>query len=124
MKKHILIIDDEASIRDLLGQFLTGQDYQVNAVASAGEALRAARHQPPDLIISDLQLENSDGLEMIAQLKTTCPSTPVILLTGVLFDGKVVRDILSAKVASYLAKTSSLAQILAEVRRLLSSTKP
>jgi len=119
MKKHILIIDDEASIRDLLGQFLTGQDYRVTAVASAAAALRAGQQQRPDLIISDLQLEDSDGLEMIAELKAMFPAAPVILLTGVLFDAKVVREILSAKVASYLAKTSSLAQILAEVHRLL-----
>ena len=69
MKKHILIVDDEASIRDLLGQFLTGKDYKVTTVASAAEALRAGQNERPDLIISDLQLEDSDGLEMIARLR-------------------------------------------------------
>jgi DNA-binding NtrC family response regulator len=118
MKKHILIVDDEANVRDLLDRFLTGSGFRVTAVESADAALSTVRKDPPQLIISDLQLEDSDGLEMIAQLKSLLPDTPVILLTGVLFDPKVVREVLSGKVSAYLEKTSSLARILGEVKRL------
>jgi DNA-binding NtrC family response regulator len=119
MKKHILIIDDEASIRDILGQLLTISGYRITAVASAAAAIESSRQDPPDLIISDLQLEDADGLEMIARLKVILPNVPVILLTGVLFDQEVVSDVLKTKVACYLAKTSSLTQILESVSRLL-----
>lgn len=119
MKKHILIVDDEADIRDLLGQVLTANGYQVTAVASAAEALKAAQQSPLDLIISDLQLEDADGLEMIEELKAALPDTPVILLTGVLFDPEIVRDSLSTNVACYLPKTSSLARLMEAVQRLL-----
>jgi DNA-binding NtrC family response regulator len=119
MNKHILIIDDEASIRDILGQLLTISGYRITAVASAAAAIESVRQDPPDLIISDLQLEDADGLEMIARLKVILPNVPVILLTGVLFDQEVVSDVLKTKVACYLAKTSSLTQILESVRRLL-----
>jgi len=119
MKQHILIIDDEATIRDLLAQFLTVSQYRVTAVSSAAEALKSVTQDPPHLIISDLQLEDADGLEMIAQLKEARPQAPVILLTGVLFEPEVVRDVLSKKVACYLEKTSSLAKILETVRDLL-----
>ncbi len=123
MKNHILIIDDEATIRDLLAQFFTASDFRVTAVASAAEALRSVKHDPPNLIISDLQLEDADGLDMIDQLKAAHPDAPVILLTGVLFEAEVVRDILSKKVACYLEKTSPLTQILATVHRLLGQVK-
>jgi DNA-binding response OmpR family regulator len=119
MKQHILIIDDEATIRDLLAQFLTASEFRVTTVSSAAEALTAVRQDPPHLIISDLQLEDADGLEMIGQLKEALPHAPVILLTGVLFEPDVVRDVLSSKVACYLEKTSSLAKILETVRNLL-----
>ena len=119
MKKHILIVDDEADIRDLLAQFLTVNGYRTTAVASAAEALLVGQHDPPDLMVADLQLEDADGLEMIAELKAMLPDKPVILLTGVLFDPKVVRDVLSTKVACYLEKTSSLARILEAVQHLL-----
>lgn len=119
MNKLILIVDDEAAIRELLAQFLGHNGYRVVAVASAPEAERAVQNEPPQLIISDLQLEESDGLEMISRLKAKLPGTPIILLTGVLFDPEVVRGPLSQKVSCYLEKTSSLSQILAEVRRFI-----
>jgi DNA-binding response OmpR family regulator len=118
-KKHILIVDDEANIRELLEEFLTQNGYRVTPAQSAIEAHKVARTDPPNLIISDLQLEDSDGLDMIKSLKETLPNTPMMLLTGVLFDPKVVRDTLSKKVSCYLDKTASLSQILAEVQRLL-----
>jgi two-component system OmpR family response regulator len=124
MKPHILIIDDEATIRDLLAQFLTVSDYRVTAVESAAAALRVVQQDPPQLIISDLQLEDADGLEMIGQFKEALPAAPVILLTGVLFEPEVVRDVLSKKVACYLEKTSSLARILETVRDLLAQPRP
>jgi DNA-binding NtrC family response regulator len=119
MKKHILIVDDEANIRDLLEEFLTHNGFRVTTVPSAYEAQQTVKRDAPNLIISDLQLEDSDGLDMIEQLKSTLPKTPMVLLTGVLFDPKVVRETLSKKVSCYLEKTSSLARILHEVQRLL-----
>lgn len=119
MKKHILLVDDEVEIRELLTQFLEGSNYRVTSVGSAAEAMQAVQSNPPQLIISDLQLEDSDGLAMIDELKAKLPDAPVILLTGVFFDPTVFRDTLSKKVSGYVYKTSPLAQILGEVRRLI-----
>jgi CheY-like chemotaxis protein len=119
MKKHILIVDDEADIRELLGQFLESVGYKVTSASSQAGALEAVRSEPPHLIISDLQLEDADGLQMIARLKAVLPDVPVILLTGVLFDPKAVNDVLLSKVSCYLDKTSSLAKIQEAIRRLL-----
>ena len=108
MKKHILIVDDEAAIRNLLAEYLTRSGYRVTAANSPIEAQQAVEQDPPLLVISDLQLADSDGLDMIDQLKTTLPNTPMMLLTGVLFDPKVVREVLSGKVSAYLEKGSCL----------------
>lgn len=119
MKPHILIVDDEAPIREILSQLLDQQGFRVTEAVTATEAQQIVQRDPPDLIISDLQLEESDGLAMITELKAARPKLPVILLTGVLFDADVVRDSLSRVVASYLPKTTPLAKILDEIRRLL-----
>jgi two-component system OmpR family response regulator len=119
MKKHILIVDDEPDIRELLSEFLGSVGYKVAAVSSQAGALEAVRAEAPHLIISDLQLEDADGLQMIARLKTMLPGVPVILLTGVLFDPKAVNNVLLSKVSCYLDKTSSLAMIHAAIRRLI-----
>jgi DNA-binding response OmpR family regulator len=118
MKKHILIVDDEEDIRSLLSEFLAGSGFTVSAVPSLAAALESIRRQAPSLIISDLQLEDADGLEMIAKLRAAQPDAPVILLTGVLFGPKTVSDVLLSKVTCYLPKTCSLSIILENVRRL------
>ncbi|OHE78232.1 MAG: hypothetical protein A3G75_06915 [Verrucomicrobia bacterium RIFCSPLOWO2_12_FULL_64_8] len=119
MKKHILIVDDEEGVRAVLAEALAIGEYRVTAVASAAEAQRAVKADPPDLIISDLQLEDGDGLELIDRLKELAPKARVILLTGVLFDPTVVETTLSKKVSCYIEKTSPLKQILGEIQRLL-----
>jgi CheY-like chemotaxis protein len=64
-------------------------------------------------------MEDTDGLELIDQIKTFLPDLPVILLTGVIFDPEVVRDTISKKVSIYLDKTCSLQRVTQEVQRLL-----
>ena len=118
MQKHILIVDDEPSIREVLESFLTQSGYRVTAVSTAHEAESVASRDVPNLVITDLQLEDSDGLEMIDRLKTLLPDTPMMLLTGVLFDPKVVRNVLNKKVSCYVDKLAPLSRIMAEVDRL------
>jgi len=119
MKNHILIVDDEAQIRDMLVEILTFHGHRATAVSSAIEAEAVAADDVPDLIISDLQLEESDGLKLVEKLKTTLPNTPILLLTGVYFEPDVVRQVLGKTVTAYLYKTAPLHEILATVDRLL-----
>ncbi len=119
MSKSILHIDDEAAIRDIVAELLKSEGYSVRSVATPGEALAAAREAMPDLIISDLQLDEADGLETIAELHKLDASTPVILLTGVLIDPKVARETVGRLVTSYIEKTRPLAEIVREVARII-----
>jgi len=119
MKKTILHLDDEAEIRDLLTQYLTARGYRVVSVSSPTEAMKAIRQEKPDLIITDLQLEDADGLEVVEQFKAVVPNTPVILLTGVLIDPQVAEETVGTKVAAYIEKTASLTKLVAEVKRLI-----
>ncbi len=117
--KHILVIDDEAPVRVVLSRALTRQTYRVTEAGSAEEARRAVQQQRPDLIITDLQMEDTDGLELVRELKTLAPGVPVLLLTGVIFDPEVVEKTIRHRVDGYLEKTVPLHRVLEEVRRLL-----
>lgn len=119
--KHILAIDDEAPILDLLKEYLSSQGYRVSTAGTAVEARHIAEADAPDLIISDLQLEETDGLHLIEQLRALMPAKPVILLTGVLFDPQVVEENLKWKVSAYVSKTAPLQVLLHEIRRLIGS---
>jgi two-component system response regulator GlrR len=114
---HLLFIDDEAEIREILSQALTAYGYRVTAAASAEEALQVVRNDRPDVVVTDLQLEETDGFAVIDAVKAIAPQTPVILLTGVLFDAGTIEKIGAGKVSGYIQKTASLDQIRAEIQR-------
>jgi DNA-binding response OmpR family regulator len=116
---HILAIDDEAPILDLLLQYLTAQGYRVSTATNAVAARQVVDSDPPQLIVSDLQLEEGDGLQLVEQLRAQLPNVPVILLTGVLFDNQVVEENLKWKISAYVSKTAPLQTLVAEIKRLL-----
>ncbi len=116
---HILAIDDEAPILELLHDYLAAQGYRVSTASTAAAARQVVDNDPPNLILSDLQLEETDGLHLIEQLRTQLPNVPVILLTGVLFDAHVVEENLKWKISAYVSKTAPLQTLVAEIKRLL-----
>ena len=119
MKKHILSVDDEQDIRELLQESLGMRGYRVSAAAMPDEARKIAKADRPDLIILDFQIEESDGFILIDEFKKLYPDIPLMLLTGAVFGKGAVREAIEKKVASYLDKTASLAQIVDEIQRLI-----
>ena len=119
MKKHILSVDDEQDIRELIQESLSMQGYRVSTAATPDEARKIAKADRPDLIILDFQIEESDGFVLIDEFTKTYPGIPLMLLTGAVFGKGAVREAIEKKVASYLDKTASLSQIIAEIHRLI-----
>ena len=119
MKKHILSVDDESDIRELLKESLSMAGYRVSTAALPEEARRIAKADPPQLIILDFQIEEGDAMTLIQEMRTLCTGVPIMLLTGAVFGKGAVREAIEKKVDGYLDKTASLAEILAEVERLL-----
>ena len=119
MKKHILAVDDEQDIRELLQESLGLQGYRVSTAANPDQARKIAQADRPDLIILDFQIEESDGFVLIDEFRKLYPNIPLMLLTGAVFGKGAVREVIEKKVASYLDKTASLSQILDEIHRLI-----
>lgn len=85
MAGTILVVDDDASMRDLLRLHLTAAGYEVQVAEDAIAAGYLILRGPPDLIISDVNMPHLDGFEFIEALKAdkTLPDIPVIFLTSV-----------------------------------------
>lgn len=82
----ILIVDDDIAIRHSLGLMLKRARYDVEAVASPGEAMEIVRATTPQLILMDMNFSlttsGDDGIELLQKVKIFCPDTPVILITA------------------------------------------
>jgi two-component system nitrogen regulation response regulator NtrX len=80
----ILIIDDEADIRDLVAGILEDDGHQVRAARDSDEALDAIRRRRPSLVVLDIWLQGSriDGLELLAMFKEIDPELPVVVISG------------------------------------------
>ncbi|HRO02925.1 MAG TPA: sigma-54 dependent transcriptional regulator, partial [Terricaulis sp.] len=84
MASDILIIDDEADIRDLVSGILEDDGHQVRTARDSDEALEAMRRRTPSLIVLDIWLQGSrmDGLELLSMFKEIDPDMPVVVISG------------------------------------------
>lgn len=117
---RLIIADDETHIVHVLAYKLRNAGYDVRTAADGEEAYELAVQDPPDLIITDLQMPYMSGLEMCAKLKTN-PATsnlPAIMLTA---RGHALAqtDLAATNIKMVLSKPFSPRQILEEVERIL-----
>jgi DNA-binding NtrC family response regulator len=80
--KHMLVVDDEKSMRDLLAEYLTEYGYQVTCAANGREALELYRQGKFDIVLSDLCMEPMDGLELLHKIKMIHADAIFIMITG------------------------------------------
>lgn len=119
MKQHILVVDDEPQIRELLKAYFSKHGYDVTTAADAEAALRLADETPLNLVILDVLLPDIDGLEVLEKLKDAHPSLPVIIMTGIGFDEELLQEAIQKGASGYVSKTLPLDQLLMEVHRNL-----
>jgi DNA-binding NtrC family response regulator len=117
MKKHILIVDDDASIRSSLQNILTDSDYDVT-VAEDGDSAQDA-FSKADLLILDLYLPIQDGWDILGHVNSNYPLLPVIIITG-LVDQLDETTIPGA--SAFLEKPVEVPALLRTVERLLGQT--
>lgn len=118
---HILIVDDNAEMRDLLGRALRREGYRVSA-AGDGKGMRAAlAEERIDLVLLDLMLPGEDGLTLCRDLRATS-ALPVIMLTA---KGEELDRVLGLKMGAddYIPKPFSTLELLARIEAVLRRAK-
>ncbi|MEO8971147.1 MAG: response regulator transcription factor [Ktedonobacteraceae bacterium] len=118
MKAHILVVDDDPRITDLLRRVLAYEGYSVAIAASGNEALTRTLERPPDLIVLDIMLPGIDGLEVARRLRAAGDNVPILMLTA--------RDAVTDRVEGfktgaddYLVKPFAPEELVARVMALL-----
>ncbi|HVC18618.1 MAG TPA: response regulator [Vicinamibacterales bacterium] len=117
-RPRVLVVDDEASIRDLLSKTLALAEYDVDAVPDGRSALERMRLYPYDLLIIDLKMPGMDGLSVIREAKRYKADLPVIIITGYSTEASAIEAV-NLGVAGYLTKPFRVPQVLAAAAKAL-----
>ena len=115
---RILVVDDDAAVRDSLLRTLRFEGYQVDTAGDGQEALDAVRLDEPDAMILDVSMPTMDGLHACRQLRAEGVLLPVLMLTARDSVGDRVAG-LDAGADDYLSKPFALQELLARLRALL-----
>jgi two-component system OmpR family response regulator len=123
MPARLLVVDDEATILELLSGSLRLAGFEVMTASSGAEAVRAAASGRPDLVLLDVMMPDGDGFEALRRIRSGGAEVPVIFLTA--------RDEVPDRVAGfavgaddYVTKPFSLDELLGRIRAVLKRTRP
>jgi excisionase family DNA binding protein len=117
-RPRVLVVDDEASIRDLLAKTLALAEYDVDVAPDGRSALDRMRMYPYDLLIADLKMPGMDGLTVIREAKRFKADLPVIIITGFSTESSAIEAV-NLGVAGYLTKPFRVPQVLAAAAKAL-----
>ncbi|MDG0857185.1 response regulator [Roseateles puraquae] len=114
---HVLVVDDDPAIRDLLTDYLSSNDMRVTAVASGAEMSEAFDREAIDIVILDMRLPGEDGLQLARALRERA-TVPIVMLTGRAEEADRVMG-LELGADDYVTKPFSNRELLARLRAVL-----
>jgi excisionase family DNA binding protein len=117
-RPRVLVVDDEASIRELLSKTLALAEYEVDTAPDGRAAVERLRLGQYDLLIADLKMPGMDGLSLIREAKRFKGDLPVIIITGFSTESSAIEAV-NLGVAGYLTKPFRVPQVLAAAAKAL-----
>jgi len=117
VRSHVLIIDDEQAVRDALRQFLEMEGYTVSELDSGSNVIETCKKQSPDIVVTDLVMPETEGLETVRVLRKCFPALPIIAISGKFIALLKPAEFLGANAT--FPKPLDLAAVAARIRELL-----
>jgi two-component system, OmpR family, response regulator len=114
---HVLVIDDDAAMRQLIADYLGGNDLRVSTVATGAEMEQVLAEHAIDIVVLDLRLAGEDGMQLARKLRDTS-EIPIIIVSGRLDEADRVMG-LELGADDYITKPFSSRELLARVRAVL-----
>ena len=118
MSAHLLIVEDDAEMRDLLRKVLEKEGYRVSVAADGHEALALPLQTAFDLIVTDLLMPDDDGLELLQAIRKSRPTLPVIIITAFGDWGSYSRA-LELGAAAFISKPLKMAELVGAIHTAL-----
>ena len=122
---HVLVVEDEAALADLLKYNLEKEGYRVSIANDGEEALVVADESAPDLVVLDWMLPKAPGIEVCRRLRARqdTRNTPIVMLTARTEEGDRIRG-LDVGADDYLTKPFSMNELLARLRAVMRRIRP
>ncbi len=124
MSKDVLIVDDEAAIREVVGAVLEDEGYRPRGASNSDEALREIDRRPPGLVLLDIWLEGSalDGVQILERVKVQHPELPVIMFSG---HGTIETAVAAIKKGAYdfIEKPFKSDRLLLAIQRAMEASR-
>lgn len=115
-ERRVLIVDDDALVRETLRFVLEDGGYQVYAASSGAEALRVLEQKPVDIVLSDIFMPGMNGFDLLRQIRERAPDTPVILITGY-GNIEMAREALKQGASDFITKPYNIHEIPIMIER-------
>lgn len=117
-KRRILLVDDNVEVRTLYAGLLRGNGYRVALAGNAKEAIRKASVLAPDLILMDLSMPGTSGIEATKQLKRDDDTNkiPVLMLTAYVLEPPQLEALTDLGALGYISKLASPQELLRAVK--------
>jgi DNA-binding response OmpR family regulator len=118
LQPHLLVVEDDAELLDLLSNRLRDEGYRVTTATTGPDAVQSAQSEAPDLALLDVMLPGFDGLEVCRRLRAFLPTVYVMMLTA---KSSEVDRVVGLEVGAddYVTKPFSLQEVVARVRAAL-----
>jgi excisionase family DNA binding protein len=118
LRPRVLVVDDEAGIRDLLSKTLALAEYDVETVPDGRAALAALRNQTFDLLITDLRMPGMDGMALIQEARRLLPRLPAVVITAYSTEASAIEAV-NLGVSAYITKPFRITKILSTTAKIL-----
>lgn len=117
-KNNILIVDDDALIRELLGAYVSSFGFTYSVVADGLEAVDLLKEEPFTIVITDIMMPNMDGMELLKHIRTNYPQLAVIVVTA--YGGTFnYTDVIKAGASDFISKPFNVDELEAKLNRIL-----
>ena len=122
--KQVLIVDDEAQMRELLSLYLSNHGYEVSTAGSSTETLQVVDQKQIDIVVLDIGLANEDGLKLLSAIKARRPETQVVMLTGMGFVEDLLQEAHQKGADGYVSKGLPMDELLLALQRASGPAQP
>ncbi len=123
MVYKILVVDDEAPVRDLFEDLFKKEGYSVKSVATGEESLELVAKEDFDVVLMDIKLTGMSGLEALKRIKDLKPGIVVIMITGFGYDEELISKSKEYGCAGYIGKNMPISQMVSSFKLFIKAAK-